>query len=156
MAITVSTMDLLKNSTYSDLKVLGDHVYAVRDGESEQILEVLKVNLNDKTMTIRSRHNTYDLVFKDELDLVLDKMGIKRSADIVNKNIKAPMPGKVLEVLAQEGDKLQKGDNILILEAMKMENVIKAELDCIIKKIHITKLENVEKNQILIELDFAD
>ena len=83
-------------------------------------------------------------------------MGIKRSAEVVSKNIKAPMPGKVLEVLAKVGDKMMKGDNVLILEAMKMENVIKAEMDCIIKKIHIAKLENVEKNQILIELDFAD
>lgn len=64
------------------------------------------------------------------------------------------MPGKVLELLAKEGDTLSKGDNILILEAMKMENVIKAEVDCVIKKIHISSQENVEKNQVLIELDF--
>lgn len=156
MSVTVSTMNLLKDSNPSELKVLGENVYSVLNGDSSLILEVLKVDLTDKTMTIRTSHRTFDIVFKDELDLVLDKMGIKRSADVVSKNIKAPMPGKVLEVLAKVGDKILKGDNVLILEAMKMENVIKAEMDCTIKKIHIAKLENVEKNQILIELDFAD
>ncbi|MBI3136294.1 MAG: acetyl-CoA carboxylase biotin carboxyl carrier protein subunit [Bacteroidetes bacterium] len=154
MSVTVYTADLLIGATSSELKVLGDNVYALTKNGTTCVLEVLKVNLDDKSMTIRSNHRTFDLVFKDELDLVLDKMGIKRSAELVNKNVKAPMPGKVLEILAKEGDKLAKGDNMLILEAMKMENVIKAEVDCVVLKVHITKLENVEKNQVLIELDF--
>lgn len=156
MPLTVNTFNLLVQANSSQLKVLGDHVYAVNNGDAQVIMEVLKVDLADKTMTIRSSHRTFDLVFKDELDLVLDKMGIKRSSELISKNVKAPMPGKVLEVLAKVGDKLLKGDNILILEAMKMENVIKAEMDCTIKKINISKLENVEKNQVLIELENAD
>lgn len=156
MSVTVNTMNLLKDSNPSEIKVLGENVFSVDNGSSNLILEVLKVDLADKTMTIRTNHRTFDVVFKDELDVVLDKMGIKRSAEVVSKNIKAPMPGKVLEILAQEGAKISKGDNVLILEAMKMENVIKAEIDCVIKKIHISKLDNVEKNQILIELELAD
>ena len=156
MSVTVHTANLLITSTQSELKVLGDNVYSVSKNGKTHILEVLKVNLDDKTLTIRSNHRTFDLVFKDELDLVLDKMGIKRSAELVNKNVKAPMPGKVLEVLAKEGAKLTKGDNLLILEAMKMENVIKAETDCVVKKVFVSKQENVEKNQVLIELDFAN
>lgn len=119
MSVTVNTMNLLKDSNPSELKVLGENVYAVQNGDSDLILEVLKVDLADKTMTIRSSHRTFDIVFKDELDLVLDKMGIKRSAEVVSKNIKAPMPGKVLEVLAKVGDKMMKGDNVLILEAIE-------------------------------------
>jgi len=156
MSFTVNTSKLLTSSDLLQLKVLGDNVFAVSKEGQTCIIEVLKIDLADKTMTIRSNHSTYDLVFKDELDLVLDKMGIKRSAEVINKNVKAPMPGKVLEVLAKVGDKLSKGDNILILEAMKMENVIKAEMNCVVKKVHISKQENVEKNQVLIELDFAD
>jgi len=154
MSVTVHTANLLTASTPSEIKALGENVYTITKAGKTHVLEVLKVNLDDKTMTMRSNHRTFDVVFKDELDLVLDKMGIKRSADLVNRHVKAPMPGKVLEVLAKEGDQLAKGDNMLILEAMKMENVIKAEAACIIKKVHIQKLENVEKNQVLIELDF--
>ena len=80
-------------------------------------------------------------------------MGIKRTFEAVNTDIKAPMPGKVLSVVVTEGDEVKKGDAILILEAMKMENVLKAEGDCIIKKVLVNKEESVEKNQVLIELD---
>lgn len=156
MPVTVNTMNLLINSNPQEITDLGSNVYSFPAGSKDLVLEVIKVDLADKTMTIRTNHSVFDLVFKDDLDLVLDKMGIKRSSELINRNIKAPMPGKVLDVLAKEGDKLLKGDNILILEAMKMENVIKAETDCTIKKIHISKLENVEKNQVLIELDIAD
>lgn len=151
MPVTVSIADLTSSGV---VNVLGNNVYQIEREDSTLILEVLKVDLTEKSMTIRSNHRTYDLIFKDHLDLVLDKMGIKRTSELVNKNVKAPMPGKVLELLAKEGDTLSKGDNILILEAMKMENVIKAEVDCVIKKIHISSQENVEKNQVLIELDF--
>lgn len=151
MSVTVSIADLTSSAA---VNVLGNHVYEIEKDDSRLILEVLKIDLTEKSITIRSNHRTYDLIFKDQLDLVLDKMGIKRTSELVNKNVKAPMPGKVLELLAKEGDTLSKGDNILILEAMKMENVIKAEVDCVIKKIHISSQQNVEKNQVLIELDF--
>src|SRR5687768_3321228 len=102
MSVTVHTANLLIGSGLSEIKALGDSVYSISKNGKMHVLEVLKVNLDDKTMTIRSNHRTFDLVFKDELDLVLDKMGIKRSAELVNKNVKAPMPGKVLEILAKE------------------------------------------------------
>jgi acetyl/propionyl-CoA carboxylase alpha subunit len=151
MSVTVSIADLTSSGA---VNVLGNNVYEIEKDDSKLILEVLKIDLTEKSITIRSNHRTHDLIFKDQLDLVLDKMGIKRTSELVNKNVKAPMPGKVLELLAKEGDTLSKGDNILILEAMKMENVIKAEVDCVIKKIHISSQQNVEKNQVLIELDF--
>lgn len=151
MSVTVSIADLTSSGA---VNVLGNNVYEIEKDDSRLILEVLKIDLTEKSITIRSNHRTYDLIFKDQLDLVLDKMGIKRTSELVNKNVMAPMPGKVLELLAKEGDTLSKGDNILILEAMKMENVIKAEVDCVIKKIHISSQQNVEKNQVLIELDF--
>jgi biotin carboxyl carrier protein len=68
----------------------------------------------------------------------------------INK-LDAPMPGNILEVLVSEGDKVAKGDPIVILEAMKMENVIKAPTDVTIKKINVLIGDNVKKNQTLIE-----
>lgn len=151
----VHISDLHKDLMNCELNVLGDGVFeVVRNEEFSLIIEVLRVDYLEKSLTIRTNHRTYDLVFKNELDLVLDRMGIKRVNETANTNVKAPMPGKVLDVIAKEGDKLSKGDNILILEAMKMENVIKAETDCVIRKILIGVQDNVEKNQVLVELDF--
>ena len=80
-------------------------------------------------------------------------MGIKRTSEVLNKDIKAPMPGKVIDIIVKEGDKVEKGDAILILEAMKMENVLKADSSCSIKKVHVSSSDNVEKNQLLVELE---
>ena len=68
-------------------------------------------------------------------------------------DIKAPMPGLVIEVAVEIGQTVTKGDKVLILEAMKMENVIKAAGDGVVKAIHTTKGQPVEKGQLLIEME---
>ena len=67
------------------------------------------------------------------------------------KSLKAPMPGLILKVHIKEGQEVQKGDSLLVLEAMKMENIIKAPADLTIKQIHAKSKEAVEKDQTLIE-----
>jgi biotin carboxyl carrier protein len=64
--------------------------------------------------------------------------------------LKAPMPGLVLDVRVKVGDVIKKGEPLVVLEAMKMENVLKSIADVTIKKIAIEKGNAVEKNQVLI------
>jgi len=149
MLNTVHTVDIEEAVSQLNIEQLGENVYRIN---GSIVLEVLAHDFALKTLTVRHNHSVHDLSFKNNLDLVLDKMGIKRSVDTINTDIKAPMPGKVIDVLVSEGDEVAKGDGILILEAMKMENVLKAEHDCIIKSALVTQGESVEKNQILIEL----
>jgi len=156
MLNTVNTSQIISPLDFEEVTLLGNNIFSVPGKDGKMIIEVLNVNIENKTLTIRHQHNTYDLEFKDDLDRVLDKMGIKRTTTSINRDVKAPMPGKVIELIVKVGDQLVKGDGILILEAMKMENVIKAESACTIKKILICKQDNVEKNQILIELDIID
>lgn len=153
MLNTINTVELEKTIASFNLKKLGENVYRISNGKEEAIiLEVLAVDLALKTISVRHNHRVHDLVFKNQLDLVLDKMGIKRSVDTVSTAIKAPMPGKVIAILVNEGDAVTKGEGILILEAMKMENVLKAEHDCTVKKVLVSKGNNVEKNEVLVEL----
>ena len=105
----------------------------------------------DKNIDIKINGKKASLVIKDPLDLTLEKMGMtSKKIPKINK-LDAPMPGNILEVLVSEGDKVAKGDPIVILEAMKMENVIKAPTDVTIKKINVLIGDNVKKNQTLIE-----
>ena len=69
------------------------------------------------------------------------------------KEIKAPMPGLVLEIAVSDGQEVNEGDKILILEAMKMENSILIHTHATIKKVIVTKGQAVEKGQVLIELE---
>ena len=73
----------------------------------------------------------------------------KGGAGKVNE-LKAPMPGLVLEINVKPGDELQKGDRVLVLEAMKMENVIKAPADATVASIEVEKGKTVDKNQVMI------
>jgi biotin carboxyl carrier protein len=66
-------------------------------------------------------------------------------------DVKAPMPGMVFNVLVSEGQDIKKGDPLIVLEAMKMENVLKSPTDGTVKKIAVTKGVAVEKNQVLIQ-----
>ena len=68
----------------------------------------------------------------------------------INK-LDAPMLGNIINVLVSKGDKVTKGDPLLILEVMKMENVIKAPVDVTIQKINVLVGDNVNKNQTLIK-----
>jgi biotin carboxyl carrier protein len=61
------------------------------------------------------------------------------------------MPGMVLKILITEGDQVKKGDALLVLEAMKMENIIKSPADGLVKKINAVQGTAVEKNQVLIQ-----
>ena len=85
--------------------------------------------------------------------MLVKKMGL--SAFVVQKmtNVKAPMPGLIVEVLVKPGETVEKGSQLLILEAMKMENVLKAEDAGIIKSIEVVKGNAVDKGQILIAME---
>ena len=67
------------------------------------------------------------------------------------KDIKAPMPGLILDLKVKPGDEVKKGDVVLILEAMKMENIIKAPGDGLVKAVKVNLKQSVEKNQVLIQ-----
>ena len=67
--------------------------------------------------------------------------------------VKAPLPGNIFKILVKEGDEIKKGDNIMIMEAMKMENNVLAEKDGTIKSIKVSEGDAVLQNDILAEIE---
>lgn len=65
----------------------------------------------------------------------------------------AQMPGKIVKVFVEAGQKVKSGEPILIMEAMKMENEMRADSDCIIKEIHVDEGQNVEANTTLVSFE---
>lgn len=115
--------------------------------------QVVKADYKEKSFTINVNGNNYDILVKDKFDELLKSLGMDNLATNKVNEIKAPMPGLVLDVRVNEGDAVKKGDAILVLEAMKMENILKSPTDGVIKKINVKKGVAVEKNQVLINFN---
>ncbi|MBR4705946.1 MAG: biotin/lipoyl-binding protein [Paludibacteraceae bacterium] len=74
------------------------------------------------------------------------------AAPAAGLQVKSPLPGSVIKVLVSEGQAVKKGDTLLTLESMKMENAIMAEQDGTVKQIAVTPGQNVMQDDLLIVL----
>lgn len=133
-----------------DIVETGTGVYHLLMDDESYHIEVLKVDMETKTFEIKIRNNKYTLEIRDELDQLLHQMGMDNLNAVKINEIKAPMPGLVLNVMVEEGTKVEKGDNLLVLEAMKMENNIKSPTDGVVKMVKCEKGRAVEKNEVMI------
>jgi biotin carboxyl carrier protein len=141
---------LVNNKTINaDIKQLNDLLYHIINENGSYNAEVVSFDREAKTAEIKVNNNIYTLTAKDQFDVLLDKMGLSSLMAAKVSEIKAPMPGMVLKVLVEEGAEVKKGENLFVLEAMKMENIIKSPADVTVKTIKIRPGDKVEKGQIL-------
>ncbi len=124
----------------------------IRDHRSVNVL-LTDSDASGKKMTLEVDGESFDVEIKDELDQMLDKMGFGAASAKLIKEIKAPMPGLVLVINVSDGEEVTEGHKILILEAMKMENIILIHTNAKIKKIIVSAGQAVEKGQVLVELE---
>lgn len=115
------------------------HVEVINDGSKGNELQV---NVNG---------NVYSFTKEEKSDYLSSILGIKKGAGAQLKEVKAPMPGLIIDVMIKEGQEVAEGDALIILEAMKMENVIKSPVSGIINKVLVDKGQGVEKGMTLIE-----
>jgi len=115
--------------------------------------KLVEADAAGKKLKIEIEGDVFAIKIKDELDQVLEKMGFGSVSNKPIKEIKAPMPGLVLEISVEDGQDVNEGDKILILEAMKMENSIMIHTNARIKKVAVTTGQAVEKGQVLVELE---
>lgn len=134
-----------------DCHWVGDRkIHLIRGNQSYEA-ELLSLDPETKTLEIRLGHKKASLQVKDRFDLILAQMGFNNSGSGQLKEVKAPMPGLILDLMVKPGDKVKKGDLLLILEAMKMENGIKSPGDGTVKQVLVSLKQSVEKNQVLIQ-----
>jgi len=136
--------------TNADIRELGGSVYHIINDLKSYNAEVVSFDQETKTAVIKVNGNTYSVTAKDQYDILLDKLGMADMNSAKVSEVKAPMPGLVLKIFVSEGEDVKKGDNLFVLEAMKMENIIKSPADVTVKTIKIKPGDKVEKNQVLI------
>ena len=133
----------------TDIRQLNAALYHIINNHASYNAEVVSFNKEEKTAEIKVNNMVYTVAAKDQFDVLLDKMGLSNLKLARVSEIKAPMPGLVLKIFVEVGAEVKKGDNLFVLEAMKMENIIKSPADGHIKVIKIKASDKVEKGQIL-------
>lgn len=135
--------------------LLDADVRAVGPGKFHMILDGKSMNIevidNDpKTPVIKVNGKIFQPVVKDETDLLLERLGMNIKAKKEISELKAPMPGLVLDVKVGPGDEREAGEALVVLEAMKMENILKAPAKVKIKSVQVSKGDAIDKNTVLI------
>ena len=115
-------------------------------------IEIISKNTEDQTVQLKINHRLYHVSLKTEMDLMLQGLGLDTAKVKKVKDLKSPMPGLVLKILVEEGQAIEQGDAVLVLESMKMENILKASNAGIVAKIGCRVGQNVDKNEVLIHI----
>jgi pyruvate carboxylase subunit B len=125
--------------------------YLLRTGTKLYRIDNVEYDKQEVTFTLNGNWCTVDI--RNEQDLLLDRLGFKRPGEIGEGELKAPMPGKILEILVSKGDEVEQGDPVAILEAMKMENELKAPVAGTVTSIAVSVGDSLEKNALILEIE---
>lgn len=114
---------------------------------------IQKIDSETKTVTLSVNGKRTDVRLVSRMEKLLEELGMARQLTRKLDVLKAPMPGLIHKINVADGEQVSKGDPLLILEAMKMENVIKSPGDAIVKEVVTSVGSSVEKNAVLIRFE---
>lgn len=134
----------------AELTRSADGAYLLTLDGKKMVADLVRYDRDNKQVVLRIEGLKYTVSIKEPIDLLLERLGMKNTASRKLNNLKAPMPGLITRILVQEGDAVKQGDPLLVLEAMKMENVFKAAADVVVKSIRVSEKQAVEKGAELI------
>lgn len=115
--------------------------------------QITESDFDTKSYKVKINNNLYNVNIFNDLDLLIKHMGFTIGTTKNVNSIKAPMPGLILEITIEVGQEVKENDSLLILEAMKMENILTSPRNGIIKSVSVNEGDAVEKNQLLIEFE---
>ncbi|MBA3827406.1 MAG: acetyl-CoA carboxylase biotin carboxyl carrier protein subunit [Taibaiella sp.] len=136
-----------------DVKELANGLISILYNNKSYTAIVEKIDIKAKELRLRINGQVYNVAIKEPIDQLLASMGMNMQAAKKAEPVKAPMPGMIIKILVTPGQVINKGDGLLILEAMKMENIIKATTTATVKAIKVNERTAVEKGAVLIELE---
>ncbi|MFK7968911.1 MAG: acetyl-CoA carboxylase biotin carboxyl carrier protein subunit [Bacteroidia bacterium] len=132
---------------------LGERLWEVRYQDKNYRVLIHDINPEESTVTLGLNGKKTTVKLRSRLTRLLEEMGLGDALIAKIDSVKAPMPGLVRAINVKSGDSVSKGDPLFILEAMKMENVIKSPGDGSIASIHVEEGATVEKNEIMLKFN---
>lgn len=115
--------------------------------------EILEDATEDQKLIVKINHRTLEIKRERPIDDIIRQLGLDKKKVKKLHQLKSPMPGRILRFDINIGDTVQEGTPLLTLEAMKMENVIKAEGEGVVKAIVKSTEAVVDKGELIIEFE---
>ena len=140
----LSKIDVIKTSSSK---------YHILQNNTSYQAEITNSNFDKKKYTVTINNSDYDVAISSPLDVLIKEMGFSIGSTKHINSVKAPMPGLILDINVKVGQDVKENEGLLILEAMKMENIITSPRDGIIKSISANIGDAIEKGQLLIEFE---
>ena len=131
-------------------RVDDDRYHVLLPGGRSLLLEVTAADHFEKQYRVLVNGRAYDIQLLDELDRRIEQLGLAKSPVADGGDVIAPMPGLVRELLVGEGQEVAADEPVLVLEAMKMENLIKAPAAGVVQSIKVKPGQAVEKKAVLL------
>ena len=143
-------VELNGNNHEVELSQLSKYTYLLKVDHNIYHITSEKLNSQNYSFTINgsSYYTTVRTNLEEKANEYLQNKAKESGTEIIN----SPMPGLIVKILKQVGDNVEVGDPIILLEAMKMENEIRASASGIIKSISTKENSSVEKGQALLEI----
>ncbi len=139
-----------------EYKFLTDELLIVRLDNKNYLFksdEKIESEIKHTEFLIENDSRYYHVTCKNEMELLTEKFAKNRGTVKIKNELLSPMPGAIVKINVKEGDMVKKGQVLVVLEAMKMENELKAAGDCKIQKIFVEEKESVDKNHLLIKFE---
>ncbi len=153
LQIKVNNQEIKTLSLYSspEVEMLEPGRFLLRKDNKVFEIFVLGESEDGKEIEIQINQHYFKVNIQSELDQLLNSLGFKSSDVKKVKELKSPMPGKIVALMVNEGDEVKPGQPLLVLEAMKMENTLQSISEGKVEKILVEKGTSVNKNDILIK-----
>jgi acetyl/propionyl-CoA carboxylase alpha subunit len=144
----IKNLEHLKN--HCSIEKIAENHWHILYHQQSISLRLINKNVEEQTAEWKINGKTVVAKYQSELEVLLQSMGLSNQNQKKIKELKSPMPGLIKKVMVKTGENIAKGEPLLILEAMKMENILKSPADLTIAQVKVHEGNAVDKNQVLI------
>ena len=136
-----------------EIKWEDNRFFTVEWKDKKYLGEVTEEKMEEGFIRVKINHREFLLEKEGKLDTLIKELGLDKEKIKKLKQLKSPMPGRVIGITVKPGDHVVVGDELLTLEAMKMENALKSDGEGIVKSIEVVLQDVVEKGKVLITFE---